>query len=68
MYDLEKIRFTDNTHKAIQVSKIDDDIITEYSCIKDLCKDLKIGKNKVNEFVDTEQEYKGYKFKFIKLI
>ena len=62
LHDLEKIRFTDNTHKAIQVSKIDDDTIVEYSCIKELCKDLKIGKNKVSEFVDTNHEYKGYKF------
>jgi len=63
IYDLGHIRFTTKTHKPIKVIK--DNVETEYDSIKDLCKDLKIGKNKVHEYVDTDNEYNGYKFKFI---
>jgi len=62
-YGLEDIRFTSLTHKRIKAIK--DNIETTYDSIKDLCKDLKIGKNKVNEYVDTNDEYNGYKFEFI---
>ena len=62
-YGLEDIRFTSLTHKRIKAIK--DNIETTYDSIKDLCKDLKIGKNKVNEYVDTNNEYNGYKFEFI---
>ena len=63
IYDLGHIRYTSRTHKSIKVIK--DNIETNYDSIKDLCKDLKIGKNKVNEYVDTDNEYNGYKFQFI---
>jgi very-short-patch-repair endonuclease/transposase-like protein len=60
-YGLEDIRFTSVTHKRIKAIK--DNIETTYDSIKDLCKE--IGKNKVNEYVDTNDEYNGYKFEFI---
>jgi len=63
IYDLGHIRFTTKTHKTIKVIK--DNVETKYDSIKDLCKDLKIGKNKVNEYVDTDNEYNGYKFAFM---
>ena len=62
-YGLEDIRFTSLTHKRIKAIK--DNIEITYDSIKDLCKDLKIGKNKVNEYVDTNNEYNLYKFEFI---
>lgn len=63
-HDLSHIRFIDNTHKSVKVIS-SDGTETKYSSISELCNELKIGKNKVNEYVDTDEEYKGYKFEFI---
>jgi transposase len=63
-HDLSHIRFTENTHKSLKVIS-SDGTETKYSSISELCNELKIGKNKVNEYVDTDEEYKGYKFEFI---
>jgi len=67
LYDLGHIRFTNNTNKPILAINLYEDTEIEYNSIKELCTDLKIGKNKVHEYVDTDEEYKGYKFEFINL-
>jgi prophage antirepressor-like protein len=67
LHDLGHIRFTNNTNKPILAINLCEDTKIEYDSIKKLCDDLKIGKNKVHEYVDTDEEYKGYKFEFINL-
>ena len=62
-YDLSHIRFIDKTHKRIKVIENGKEI--EYDSVKDVCKALKIGKNKVNEYLDKNEEYNGYKFELI---
>ena len=67
LHDLGHIRFTNNINKPILAINMDDNTEIEYSSIKELCTDLKIGKNKVHEYADTDEDYRGYKFKFINL-
>jgi len=64
-YGLDHIRFQETTHKKIVAIKEDDNTWTTYSSIKELCKELHIGKNKVNEHAESGDYYKGYKFMFV---
>ena len=60
-YGLEHIRCKVITNKQVIVVT-ENNIEVKYESISELCKDLKIGKNKVNEYMDKDLSYKGYKF------
>jgi transposase/prophage antirepressor-like protein/very-short-patch-repair endonuclease len=61
-YDLEGIRFS-NYSRPITATK--DNIVKKYPSIVELCKDLHIGHNKVDDYVDTDKAYNGYVFAFV---
>jgi transposase/very-short-patch-repair endonuclease/prophage antirepressor-like protein len=61
-YDLEGIRFS-NYSRPITATK--DKITKRYASIVELCKDLHISHNKVDDYVDTDEAYNGYVFAFV---
>ena len=63
LYELEHIRYTKNTHRAIKAIKNGEEIC--YKSVKELCKDLHIGHNKVDEYVGTGNSYNEYIFEYI---
>ena len=64
-YDLDAIRYC-SFGRPITATK--NNIIKKYRTIADLCKDLHIGHNKVDEYVDSGETYNDYIFEFVEKI